>query len=125
MNESNPPAVVGSSAELGLVDRLRNTPNWMRESFGSWKDCVLKYDRAPFEAADELEVLRLQRDALRAALQKVLDAHSREAKATMSYRNARENFSDSHNERKAQERAMLEAGDAEREARVLLLTLKA
>jgi hypothetical protein len=108
-----------------LVERLRDTPNWMRESFGSWKDCVLKYDRAPFEAADELEVLRLQRDALRAALQKVLDAHNREAKATMSYRNARENFSDSHNERKAQERAMLEASDAEREARVLLLTLKA
>ena len=47
-----------------LVQRLRNTPNWMRESFGSWKDCVLKYDRAPFEAADEIERLTAERDAL-------------------------------------------------------------
>lgn len=41
-----------------LVERLRDTPNWMRESYGSWKDCVLKYDRTPFEAADELERIR-------------------------------------------------------------------
>lgn len=41
-----------------IVTRLRNTPNWMRESYGSWKECVLKYDRAPFEAADEIERLR-------------------------------------------------------------------
>ena len=41
-----------------LISRLRDTPNWMRESYGSWKDCVLKYDRAPFEAADEIEKLR-------------------------------------------------------------------
>ena len=27
-----------------LISRLRDTPNWMRESYGSWKDCVLKYD---------------------------------------------------------------------------------
>ena len=68
MDKTDTPPDVGSNAGLGLVDRLRNTPNWMRESYGSWKDCVLKYDRAPFEAADELEVLRLQRDDLRAAL---------------------------------------------------------
>jgi hypothetical protein len=43
---------------LPLIERLRNTPNWMRESYGSWKDCVLTYDRSPFEAADELERLR-------------------------------------------------------------------
>ena len=40
-----------------LISRLRDTPNWMRESYGSWKDCVLKYDRAPFEAADQIERL--------------------------------------------------------------------
>ena len=40
----------------------------MRESFGSWKDCVLKYDRAPFEAADALERLTAERDALQAKL---------------------------------------------------------
>lgn len=125
MEQPNPPAKVASNDQLGLVERLRNTPNWMRESYGSWKDCVLKYDRAPFEAADELEVLMAQRNAISSALQKVLDAHSREAKATLSYRNARENFSDSSSERKAQECAMLAASDAEREARVLLLTLRA
>jgi hypothetical protein len=107
-----------------LVERLRNTPNWMRESYGSWKDCVLKYDRAPFEAADEIDVLAIQRDDLQAALQKVLDAHNREAKATMSYQNASENFNNSNPEREELERAMLAASDAEREARVLLLTLR-
>lgn len=41
-----------------IVERLRNTPNWMREEFGSWKSVVRNYDRAPFEAADEIEKLR-------------------------------------------------------------------
>lgn len=37
---------------LRLADALdQTTPNWMRESFGHWKDCTIKYDRAPFEAA--------------------------------------------------------------------------
>ena len=69
-------------------------------------------------------VLKMQRDSLRDALVKVLDTHNREAKAAMSYQNARENFSDSIDERSAHERAMLAASDAEREARVLLLTLR-
>lgn len=69
-------------------------------------------------------VLKMQRDSLRDALVKLLDTHEREAKATMSYQNARENFSDSAAERKAHERAMLAANAAEREARVLLLTLR-
>jgi hypothetical protein len=50
-----------------LAQRLRNTPNWMRESYGSWKDCVLTYDRAPFEAADEIERLRAELSTLSAA----------------------------------------------------------
>lgn len=41
-----------------IVERLRDTPNWMRESWGGWKDCTMQYDRAPFEAADEIERLR-------------------------------------------------------------------
>lgn len=69
-------------------------------------------------------VLKMQRDSLRDALHKVLDTGDREAKARMSWRNASENFSDSSDERKAHERAMLAAGDAGREARVLLLTLR-
>lgn len=69
-------------------------------------------------------VLVAQVNALRAALVKVLDTGSREAAATMSYQTASENFSDSTNERKAHERAMLAASDAEREARLLLATLK-
>jgi hypothetical protein len=60
MNETTQPAVAGpvEPTVRPLVERLRDTPNWMRESYGSWKDCVLKYDRAPFEAADELERIR-------------------------------------------------------------------
>ena len=69
-------------------------------------------------------VLVAQVDGLRAALVKVLDTRNREAAATMSYQNARENFSDSSDERKAHERAMLAASHAELEARVLLATLK-
>lgn len=72
----------------------------------------------------ERVVLVAQVNALRAALVKVLDTGNREAAATMSYRNARENFSDSSAERKAHERALLAASEAEREARVLLATLK-
>lgn len=44
-----------ASDRADLIRRLRNTPNWMRESYGSWKDCTMIYDRAPFEAADALE----------------------------------------------------------------------
>tara|TARA_R110000823_G_scaffold225669_3_gene353430 strand:- start:2938 stop:3165 length:228 start_codon:yes stop_codon:yes gene_type:complete len=70
-------------------------------------------------------VLKMQRDSLRDALAKVLDARNKEAKACMSYQNARENFSGGAAlERKAHERAMVAASDAEREARVLLLTLR-
>lgn len=69
-------------------------------------------------------VLKMQRDDLRAALQKVLDAHDNEAKARMSWQNARENFSSDGYEAKQHERAMLAASQAEREARVLLLTLR-
>jgi hypothetical protein len=76
------------------------------------------------EAAAELLVLRLQRDSLRDALLKVLDTRNREAKATLIYQNAQENFSDSADKRKGHFRAMLAASDAEREARVLLLTLR-
>ena len=52
------PAGGEREAPADILTRLRNTPNWMRESYGSWKDCVLKYDRAPFEAAEEIERLR-------------------------------------------------------------------
>ncbi len=41
-----------------LVRRLRDTPNWQRESFAHWKDATSVYDRAPFEAADEIERLQ-------------------------------------------------------------------
>jgi len=40
-----------------LIAQLRDTPNWMKESFGHWKDATLKYDRAPKDAADLLERL--------------------------------------------------------------------
>lgn len=68
MSNDNTQAVA-SNAELGgmplgLVARLRATPNWLRESWGSWKDCVTKYDRAPFDAADEIERLRSKLDEI-------------------------------------------------------------
>lgn len=56
-----------------IVDRLNNTPNWMRERYGSWKDCVLTYDRAPFEAAAEITRLRAEAEELRKALLAIVD----------------------------------------------------
>jgi hypothetical protein len=51
-----------------LIKRLRNAPNWMREEFGSWKSVRWIYDRAPLEAADEieklLEVIEMARDCI-------------------------------------------------------------
>ena len=45
------------SQHTELITRLRNTPNWQRESYGDWKNGTLFYDRAPFEAADALQAL--------------------------------------------------------------------
>jgi hypothetical protein len=50
-----------------LIARLRNTPNWQRESFEHWKVATCVYDRAPFEAADAIAALVAERDALRHA----------------------------------------------------------
>lgn len=69
-------------------------------------------------------VLTMQRNSLRDALRKVLDANDAEAKARMSWQNACENFSSDSYEAKQHERAMLAVSDAEREARALLLTLR-
>ena len=73
---------------------------------------------------EDINVLLLQRDNLIDALSKVLAANEAEAKAQISYQNARENFIDCSDERKAHERAMVAAMDAERKARTMLLTLR-
>jgi hypothetical protein len=51
-----------------LAERLRNTPNWMREEYGHYKDGLKVYDRAPFEAADALDAQAAEITRLRAAL---------------------------------------------------------
>lgn len=72
----------------------------------------------------DADVLLAQRNSLRDALRKVLDTGEAEAKAYASWQNARENFSDDGYEAKQHGRAMHAASQAEREARVLLATLK-
>lgn len=47
-----------NEAERDIVVRLRDTPNWLKESYGHWKDCTSSYDRAPFQAADTIEFMR-------------------------------------------------------------------
>lgn len=47
-----------------IVQRLRNASNWLRQGYGSWKTVTNEYDRAPFDAADEIERLRAQLAAL-------------------------------------------------------------
>lgn len=119
--QTDPPTNVGSTAGLGptLAERLIGVASRIRT-----RDTLFRDDEIVGEASYALKETIEQVGSLRAALLKVLDTRNREAKATMSYQNARENFSDSTDERKAQERAMLAASDAEREARVLLLTLR-
>lgn len=71
------------------------------------------------------EVLRCQVDSLRDALVKVLDTREKEAKAWLSSQNAKENFSDRGvKEERFHLAAMTAASNAEKEARVLLATLK-
>lgn len=72
----------------------------------------------------DLATMRMQRDSLRDALEKVLKANEREALSFMSYQNAHDNFSSSAAEQKAHELAMLDANEAELEARLLLLTMR-
>jgi hypothetical protein len=74
----------------------------------------------------EWRVLEMQRDSLRDALVKVLDSREAEAKAYGSYQVALDNYGASHSHREGMRHtdAMVEASNAEREARVLLLTLR-
>jgi hypothetical protein len=51
-----------TSDQRDIVERLRDTPNWRRETWGPWKDMTSHYDRAPFDAADEIERLRITSD---------------------------------------------------------------
>lgn len=118
------PGNVPLSDQLGpLCAQLRG--GLTMSMFASEADLYAARSKAMRDAADLLEVLALQSDSLRDALRKVMDATNAEAKARMSWQNARENFSSDGYEAKQHEHAMLAASDAEREARVLLLTLKA
>jgi hypothetical protein len=38
-----------------ITERLRDTPNWRKESFGDWKSMTSSYDRSPFTAAKRIE----------------------------------------------------------------------
>jgi hypothetical protein len=64
-----------------IVERLRNTPNWMREKCGSWKSVMRSYDRAPFEAADEIEKLRAKADSIYSERNRLAVAFARMALA--------------------------------------------
>ena len=72
------------------------------------------------------DVLAHQVESLRAALERVLDARDKEAKAYFSYQTALDNYGAEGRAREAANhtRAMLTASQAEREARLLLATLK-
>jgi hypothetical protein len=71
------------------------------------------------------EVLRCQVDSLRAALLKVLDTREKEAKAHFAYQTALDNYSGGAGRESRQHMAaMTAASNAEKEARLLLATLK-
>jgi hypothetical protein len=72
------------------------------------------------------DVLRCQVEGLRTALEKVLSAREAEAKAYLSYQVALQNFGPQGRAREATNHmhAMTAASAAEREARLLLATLR-
>ncbi len=72
------PGVPKDAEQINLVARLRNTPNWLREEYGHYKDGLKVFDRAPFEAAEALEFqsanivsLRAENARLREALERL------------------------------------------------------
>jgi hypothetical protein len=115
-----------------IVERLRAVQRqYAWSSTGTPVQASVRDDPLSQEAADEIERLRadlgvlcIQRDDLMAMLRRVLDAGNAEAKAAMSYENARNNFSSSAVECRQYERAMEDASESERAARVLLMTLR-
>ena len=73
----------------------------------------------------DADVLRCQVDSLCAALEKVLGTREAEAKAFFSWENARDNFSSrGAAESRRHLSAMTAASSAEKEARLLLASLK-
>lgn len=73
----------------------------------------------------DADVLASQVDSLRAALVKVLDTSEKEAKAHFAFKTASENYTNgAAREVRQHMAAMTAASNAEKEARLLLLTLK-
>lgn len=71
------------------------------------------------------DVLACQVESLRAALVKVLDTRNREAKASLAYQTASDNYSGGAvYEGRQHMAAMMAASNAEKEARLLLVTLR-
>ncbi|MGL4573746.1 MAG: hypothetical protein ACRCV9_03045 [Burkholderiaceae bacterium] len=94
--------------------------DFIRARDAQWLELVQKAGvQASFLGTD----LKAQRDSIRDALIKLLDANRREVRAASSYQNALENFSGSDFEKKDYERAMLASMKATQEARMLLSTL--
>ena len=83
-------------------------------------------DRAAIDdAMGELQVQAHQVQSLRAALVKVLDTREKEAKAHFAFQTASENYtSGAAREGRQHMAAMTAASNAEKEARLLLATLK-
>ena len=52
--EEAQPTPPPSAEREALIKRLRNGSNWLIQGYGDFKDCVSRYDRSPFEAADML-----------------------------------------------------------------------
>ncbi len=73
----------------------------------------------------DADVLRCQVDSLRDALLKVLDTREKEAKAHFAFQTASDNYSSgAAREGRQHLAAMTAASNAEKEARLLLATLK-
>jgi hypothetical protein len=93
-------------------------------AINAYRDYVFQWTLYIPEARASIAIQRELIQQLRDALKKVLDTREREAKAMLAWSNAQNNFGVCRHERMARAKAMDAACDAEREARVLLLTLR-
>lgn len=111
------------------LTRLLNQGSIMRVIFGMAVVCdpknrCLDPNADTLEEHPDFEKAEKQRDELLAALECVLTTRNAEAKASMAFNNASENYSDDSIEHAAYEKAMIKASNAESEARAAIARVK-
>ena len=125
MSTTDPANATDSAAVGARAERVVGRPVPERSSACGLTECAGKPMCERCVSWADADVLACQVGSLRAALVKVLDAREKEAKAFFAWQTAYENFSGGARlEGRQHLAAMTAASNAEKEARLLLATLK-